>query len=345
VTGFRAGSGAWAEAGAYPVAPGVYRIPLPLPEDGLRAVNVYAIEDGDGLVLVDGGWALPESLAVFERAVESIGHDAGEVRQILVTHSHRDHYTQAVTLRRRYGAQVLLGEGERPTLKALQQADKVTPVGTLIRLRSAGAADLVERMMAARWSAPVPAEWESPDRWLTGGDIALSGRTLTAIPTPGHTRGHVVFLDQAAAVMFTGDHVLPHITPSIGFELEPSALPLGDFLDSLRLVAGYPDARMLPAHGPVAASVHARVADLLAHHDIRLAEVRQAIEQGCVDANEVAHTLTWTRRRTPYPELNLYGQMLAVLETAVHLDLLVHRGELRSSTVDGVAMYTVVPAA
>ena len=339
MTTFRAGSGAWTEAGAYPVAPGVYRIPLPLPEDGLRAVNVYAIEDGDGLVLVDAGWSIPESLATFERAVETIGHEAGEVRQILVTHSHRDHYTQAVTLRRRYGARVLLGEGEWPTLSALQQADKVAPVSTLVRLRAAGAANLVDRMIAARWSAPVPAEWESPDRWLTGGDIVLADRTLTALPTPGHTRGHLVFLDRAAAVMFTGDHVLPHITPSVGFEVEPSALPLGEFLDSLRLVAGYPDARLLPAHGPVADSVHTRVAELLAHHDVRLAEVRQAIERGCVDAHEVANTLTWTRRHTPYSQLNLFDQMLAVLETAVHLDLLVHRGELRSSIVDEVVIY------
>ena len=40
------------------MADGVHRIPLPLPNDGLRAVNVYAIADGDGLTLVDSGWAL-----------------------------------------------------------------------------------------------------------------------------------------------------------------------------------------------------------------------------------------------------------------------------------------------
>lgn len=45
----------WMRPGAYEVAPGVHRIPLPLPNDGLRAVNVYAITDGDGLTLVDGG--------------------------------------------------------------------------------------------------------------------------------------------------------------------------------------------------------------------------------------------------------------------------------------------------
>ena len=48
----------WADEGAWPAAPGVHRIPLPLPTDGLRAVNVYAIETDEGLTLVDGGWAI-----------------------------------------------------------------------------------------------------------------------------------------------------------------------------------------------------------------------------------------------------------------------------------------------
>ena len=46
-------AGDWTEPGLFTVAPGVHRIPLPLPNDGLRAVNVYAIESGDDLVLVD----------------------------------------------------------------------------------------------------------------------------------------------------------------------------------------------------------------------------------------------------------------------------------------------------
>ena len=45
----------WAAPGVYPVAPGVHRVPLPLPTDGLRAVNVYVIGDDGGLVLIDSG--------------------------------------------------------------------------------------------------------------------------------------------------------------------------------------------------------------------------------------------------------------------------------------------------
>jgi glyoxylase-like metal-dependent hydrolase (beta-lactamase superfamily II) len=135
--------------------------------------------------------------------------------------------------------------------------------------------------------------------------------------------------------------VLPHITPSIGFELADAGLPLADFLDSLRLVATFPDAALLPAHGPVAASAHARVGELLAHHDHRLAQALAALGARTLDAHEVARALTWTRRGTAFTDLDAFNQMLAVNETAAHLDLLVARGLLAEQADDeGIARYT-----
>ena len=54
--------------------------------------------------------------------------------------------------------------------------------------------------------------------WPPHQEIELKSRTLRVVPTPGHTQGHVVFTDSASGLLFAGDHVLPHITPSIGFE-------------------------------------------------------------------------------------------------------------------------------
>ena len=71
--------------------------------------------------------------------------------------------------------------------------------------------------------------------------------------TPGHTRGHLVFQDRATGLLFAGDHVLPHITPSIGFEGGAVDFPLRDYLESLRLVRAHAGRRLLPAHGPVTA--------------------------------------------------------------------------------------------
>ncbi len=104
---------AWIEEGAHAVAPGVHRIPLPLPSDGLRAVNVYAIEAASGLVLIDSGWALANARDQLERSLAAIGAGLPDVRQFLVTHMHRDHYTQAVEIRRLFGTPVALGAGEQ----------------------------------------------------------------------------------------------------------------------------------------------------------------------------------------------------------------------------------------
>jgi glyoxylase-like metal-dependent hydrolase (beta-lactamase superfamily II) len=103
----------WTEPGTFEVAPGIYRIPLPLPNDGLRAVNVYALTDGDDLMLIDSGWAIADARDVLDRGLDALGASARDVRRILVTHVHRDHYTQAVYLRREFGTRVGLGAGER----------------------------------------------------------------------------------------------------------------------------------------------------------------------------------------------------------------------------------------
>ena len=334
---------AWLEPGAFEVAPGVHRIPLPLPMDGLRAVNVYAIETGGGLVMIDSGWALEVAERQLEQALGSIGYEFGDIQRFLVTHIHRDHYTLAISLRRVYGSKVALGIGEQPSLERTLDGRLDGQARQMVRW---GAQPLLKQ-----WAESIgdrdragAAQYEEPDEWLDGTTtIEFGDRTLLALPTPGHTQGHVVYLDERAGVLFSGDHVLPHITPSIGFQPEPAKLPLGDYLDSLRLVRDYPDMRLLPAHGPVAPSTHTRVDELLAHHEERLAESLAAVRDGAGTAYEAARRLGWTRRHRRYDELDLFNQTLAAGETAAHLDVLVLRGELNSSTVDGVVEYAPTP--
>ena len=174
-----------------------------------------------------------------------------------------------------------------------------------------------------------PLKWDDPDRWLSDGAlIELPSRSLRAIHTPGHTRGHVVFHDEAAAVLFAGDHVLPHITPSIGFQPAITRQALSQYLGSLRLMLTLPDARLLPAHGPVRDSTHARVNELLEHHESRLAQTLEIASAGPVTAFAAAAALPWTRRKRRFAELDPMNQLLAVGETAAHLEVLALRGRL-----------------
>lgn len=330
----------WTEAGVYRVADGVYRTPLPLP-DALRAVNVYIVVDGDGFTLIDSGWAMPQTRERLERALGHLDAGLGDVRQFLITHVHRDHYTQAAELRRAHGMTISLGVGEKESLAVIADPDLPAYSAQLAHLRECGAESVADRLAAiATEQRPDPAMWEGPDRWLQPEEcVPLASRTLRAVETPGHTRGHMVFFDSAAGLLFAGDHVLPHITPSISFEPAPPPLPLNSYLGALRRVRALPDARLLPAHGPAHGTVHARVDELLFHHDQRLAEVLQAVERGGTTAYAVAQLLTWTRREMSFGLLEPFHQMLAVIETAAHLDLLVSQSQLTDSVQAGVRSY------
>ena len=328
---------AWEQPGAHEVAPGVHRIPLPLPGDSLKAVNIYAISDGDQVVLIDGGWALTEAEDLLAKGLATLGYALGDVREYLVTHLHRDHYTQAVALRRSHGGLVAVGEGERACLEAIRTV-AVHP--DVARLHEAGALELARQL--ADWRPePDLTDWDYPDRWLTDGvDLPLETRTLRVISTPGHTRGHVVFHDPANQALFAGDHVLPHITPSIGVELNRPRSPLRDYLSSLELIRAMPDARLLPAHGPVTESVHDRIDELLLHHEERLADTAVAVDAGNTSAFEVTQALTWTRRKRLYAELDMFNQVLAIHETMAHLRVLVERGWLVEQPVEGIARFS-----
>jgi glyoxylase-like metal-dependent hydrolase (beta-lactamase superfamily II) len=332
----------WERPGAFEVAPGVHRIPLPLPNDGLRAVNVYAIEDGDGLVLIDSGWALEESRARLEAALAGLGRDLGDISRFLVTHAHRDHYTQALVVRRLLGSRVALGAGEAPVLAEIRANIGQFPPRMLARLEAGGAAGLARQLIDAAGpdEATQASEWEDPDEWLPdGAEIKLASRTLRAIATPGHTRGHLVFHDARAGLLFAGDHVLPHITPSVGFEPVPADRPLSDYLNSLAAVEALADAVLLPAHGPVAPSARARAGELIEHHRKRLDTMLAAVAPGGSTAFEVAGRVGWTSRDRALADLDVFNQMLAVNETIAHLDVLVERGALRAEPSGGVRHY------
>ena len=168
--------------------------------DGLKAINVYVITTDDGLVLIDGGWAIPEARELLDRSLRSIGSGFGDIRRFLVTHVHRDHYTMARVLGHELGVDVALGRGEEPAMDALNDMESLVENPFAALLRTAGAADLADlwNQGGDDEELPDPAWWEYPDSWLDGDhEIPVGARTLDAVSTPGHTPGHFVFADLA----------------------------------------------------------------------------------------------------------------------------------------------------
>jgi glyoxylase-like metal-dependent hydrolase (beta-lactamase superfamily II) len=332
----------WTAPGVYEVVPGVHRIPLPLPNDGLRAVNVYALTGADGLVLIDSGWSIPAAKDLLRDGLRELGAEFADIKRFLVTHVHRDHYSQAVNIRREAGTRITLGAGERPSLEMTMRPGRAAGEEQVEYLRELGAGDIADLMDQHRHGVD-HSDWELPDDWFATNDVVTAnGRLLEVVETPGHTRGHVVFYDTPAGLLFAGDHVLPTITPSIGFEPVLASNPLGAFLASLAIVRQRPDALLLPAHGAVAPSAHDRVDQLVEHHRVRLDAMAAALGWGADTAAAVAAKVTWTRRERSLDELDTFNQFLAVCETGAHLDLLVAQARATRELVDGIRRYRLI---
>jgi hypothetical protein len=83
------------------------------------------------------------------------------------------------------------------------------------------------------------------------------------------------------------------------------------------------------------------VDELIAHHRDRLDASLAAVREGRSTAAEVAAALRWTRRGTALVDLDMFNEMMAVLETVSHLDVLAERGAVTVRMEDGVAHYTI----
>jgi glyoxylase-like metal-dependent hydrolase (beta-lactamase superfamily II) len=164
-----------------------------------------------------------------------------------------------------------------------------------------------------------------PDRELADGDLAdLPGWQLRAVHTPGHTPGHLCFSEERTGLFFSGDHVLPRITPNISSGVESGDDPLRSFLSSLAAVRDVEAVEVLPAHEWRFRGLADRVDELTAHHEQRLAELLAAIRRypGSTPWDLAAH-LTWSR---PWSAYERRMRIFAVTETDAHLRLLASRG-------------------
>jgi Metallo-beta-lactamase superfamily len=88
--------------------------------------------------------------------------------------------------------------------------------------------------------ALVDAGWDSEGPWTApvtgvpdGAMLDLPGWSVRAVWTPGHTQGHLCLYDTGHRLLFSGDHVLPRITPGVGVHPAEESDVLGDFLASL----------------------------------------------------------------------------------------------------------------
>lgn len=165
-----------------------------------KVIGAYLLPTDDGLALIECGPST--TLGALERGVQALGHDLAEVRHLLVTHIHLDHAGAAgVLLDRLPNARLYVHEIGAPHM--------VEPAN-LIRSATRIYGDRMDQL----WGEIRPVD---ADRMQTVADndvLALGGRSLSALYTPGHASHHLAFHDTANNAVFSGDVAGVRIPPA-----------------------------------------------------------------------------------------------------------------------------------
>lgn len=314
------------------VAPGVHAVALPFPNP-LRFAFSYSIEVSGGVVVVDAGWNSDECWNAFVGGLAAAGVGVGDVVGVVATHIHPDHYGLVGRIREQSSAWIAVHPGETPRIARAEQ-DQVRTIEDMARwLQSAGApvSEFEElRADTADLKAGIPTV--VPDRLLVDGQaVPATDGAVIAVHTPGHTPGHLCFHDRDRNLLFTGDHVLPRVTPNISKRPQYDEDPLHDFISSVDKVRPFSGALVLPGHEWSFNGLGGRLDHLVAHHGDRLAEIEAAVELGADTVWDVTQAVTWSR---PFERFAGPARRSAIGETFSHLYRLAVLGRIRHTSGD-----------
>lgn len=296
------------------LAEGLYQLPIPIPYP-LKTVNLYLLKGNGEVALLDTALDTRTARGSLELYLAELGLCFADIKTVLLTHHHPDHYGLAGFLER-LGARVYLHQEELSRGHLFWRAPETfeeaswrlflehgTPEEALLGIR--------ETMEKTRARVHPP---ENPLPLKDGAVLEVAGRRLRAVWTPGHADGHVAFFLEEEGMLLAGDALLERVSPNVGLWAYTRENPLKDFLASLDRLAGLGARIAYAGHfGPIL-DVKRRVQELKSHHEERL-EALLALLEAPMDA--------WNLSLRLFPqELDAAGRRFAFAETLAHLEYL-----------------------
>jgi glyoxylase-like metal-dependent hydrolase (beta-lactamase superfamily II) len=321
---------------------GVYQLKVPIPNSPLQATNIYLLQGDKSFTLIDTGWDSKTAFNSLNRQLAEVGVGFHDISQIIVTHAHLDHYGLTEKIKQVSDAKILMHQAEGVVLHSRYAVDKKFLDEVVIWFRLNG---VPERMLAAV-HGPIRGFGENapvqPDVLLNGDETIASGDfNLKVIWTPGHSPGHICLYEPVRKILFSGDHVLPSITPNVS--LPPNAIsnPLGDYLKSLLTVQKLAVELVLPGHEDVFRNLSNRVDEIIHHHEKRSAEILEAMKHTEMTAYQVANLVTWMPEQggVKHDDLSPIAKLAAVSETLAHLKVMSVEKKVITSDHDDIVYY------
>ncbi|MGH2759834.1 MAG: MBL fold metallo-hydrolase [Actinomycetota bacterium] len=227
---------------------GVDAVPVVMPTPWeVGAVTAYLFP-GDPVTLVDSGIDTAEGKAALTAALGSRGLTPSDVKRVLVTHAHTDHFGGAIWLQAGSGCEVYVHDADL--------ALSTDPDGPQTERQIFPTLGFTHEEVELFFSAG-GFEWRFPDfiPFPPGARFDVGDSVLAVEHHPGHTPGHVWITEERSGAIFVGDYVLANHPTNAGLERDPDhpsgrAQLLQQYNAGLRELMAREAPVLLPAHGP-----------------------------------------------------------------------------------------------
>lgn len=312
----------------------IYMIEVVLPNNPLKAINVYVIKGEDKSLIIDTGFNQKECIDSLFKGLEELNIDIKNT-ELFITHLHSDHSGMAGIFNEA-GVKIYAGEVDGAYINKMtsptywEEFDKSKILLDLDR-------DKVSfgEHPGYKYCLREPIEFS----YLKEGQgIQVGKYFFEVIDIPGHTPGHIGLYERNHKLFFGGDHVLDRITPNIGYwGTEDNILAV--YFNSLAKVYSFDIDILFPSHRNIIKDHTRRINELIAHHKERLGEIINILKNGEFTAREVASRMRWSIRAKDWDDFPNAQKWFATSEALAHLEHLYHSGQVDKKTVGGKWVY------
>ena len=318
-----------------PMPEGMHRIQITM-SFPLRWVNSYILTEPEGKVtIVDPGPRTAETEKDWYDALKGLGLTLQDIHQIVLTHHHPDHLGLSGWMQQMSGVPVLM------SARSQEEADYMWGPGATIaeRLpeyyRTHGmpeykTVEIKEHMNTfISQITPLPEVTHIAD----GDTLQMGGKVWIAVETGGHAPGHLSFYAPESREILCGDAVLPQISPNVSLQPGSDPEPLQSYMDGLNRLNKLTVERAYPGHRNPFTRFTERTAELLAHHEERLAKLSERLQDSPAHAYDICLHLFGER-------LGTHQLRFAMSETLAHLQELIRRDLARQvQQPDGIIYF------
>jgi glyoxylase-like metal-dependent hydrolase (beta-lactamase superfamily II) len=298
------------------IAPNLYRIEIPLPNNPLKFLNSYLIKSSERNLIIDTGWNQEECVKAMQTGLMELGVDIRKT-DFFITHLHTDHLGLVSSLANETSA-IYFNQPEADWIKSGIHLDDLI---SLARFNG-----FPEKELQAVSHSHPGFRFRSIEQLsfhiLKGGNtISISDFKFECVETPGHTKGHMCLYEPDKKILVAGDHILNDITPNI-LLWSDEWNPLKEYLESLDKVYELDIELVLPGHRGTFRNCKERIQELKHHHCKRLNEIVSILEKGSRNAFQVASQMIWDNIYDSWDLFPVSQKWFATGEAISHLKYL-----------------------